>query len=117
LTSTSSGTYAQPFGSDGLIESETLRDDACDFFSVIVGRRNRSGILVVFEGIEEATCQRCGLRTIEVNPRHTVGLNGGLQWESRGEVEGCVWDDGGVPVAILVLFSTPSTLSEIVCGG
>jgi hypothetical protein len=72
---------------------------------------------VVFEGIDEVSCQRCGLRTIEVNPRHAVGLNGGPQWESRGEVEGCVRDDRGVPVAVLVLFSTPSALSEIVCGG
>jgi hypothetical protein len=117
LTSTSLGTYTQPFGSDVLLEPEALRDDAHKFFSVVVGWRNRSGILVVFEGVEEITCQRCGLRTIEVNPRHAVGLNGGPQWESRGEVEGCVWDDRGVPVAVLVLFSTPSSLSEIVCGG
>jgi hypothetical protein len=72
---------------------------------------------VVFEGIDEATCQRCGLRTIEVNPRHAVGLNGGPQWDSRGEVEGGVWDNGGVSVTILVLFSAPSALLEIICGG
>jgi hypothetical protein len=68
---------------------------------------------VVFEGVDEVICQRCGLRTIEVNPRHAVGLNGGPQWESRGEVEGRVRDEGGVSVAVLVLFSTPSALSEI----
>jgi hypothetical protein len=117
LTSTSSGTYTQPFGNDGWLDSEALRDDMRDFFSVVVGWRNQSGILVVFEGIKEATCQRCGLRTIEVNPRHAVGLNGGLQWDSRREIEGCVWDDRGMSVAVLVLFSTPSALSEIVCGG
>jgi hypothetical protein len=117
LTSTSSGTYTQPFGSDDWIDAEALRDDARDFFSVVVGWQNRSGILVVFEGSDEATCQCCGLRTIEVNPRHAVGLNGGPQWESRGEVEGRVRDDGGMPVAILVLFSAPSALSEIMGGG
>jgi hypothetical protein len=113
LTSTSSGTYTQPFGSDGLVDAEALCDDSCDLFSVVVGWRNRSGILVVFEGIDEVSCQRCGLRTIEVNPRHAVGLNGGPQWESRGEVKGRVRDDRGMSVAVLVLFSTPSALSEI----
>jgi hypothetical protein len=72
---------------------------------------------VVFEGVDEATCQRCGLHTIEVNPRHAVGLNRGPQWDSRREVEGGVRDDGGMSVTVLVLFSTPSTLSEILCGG
>jgi hypothetical protein len=117
LTSTSSGTYTQPFGSDGGINAEALRDDARELFSLVVGWWNRSGILVVFEGIKEATCQRCGLRTIEVNPRHAVRLNGGPQWESRGEVKGRVRDDGGMPVAVLVLFSAPSALSEIMVGG
>jgi hypothetical protein len=117
LTSTSSGMYTQPFSSDDWVDAEALGDDARDFFSVVVGWRNLSGILVVFKGIDEATCQCCGLRTIEVNPRHTVGLNGGLQWESRGEIEGCIRDDRGVPVAVLVLFSAPSALSEIMCGG
>jgi hypothetical protein len=117
LTSTSSGTYTHPFGSDVLVDAEALCDDVRNIFSVVIGWRNRSGILVVFEGIDEATCQRCGLRTIEVNPRHAIGLNGGPQWDSRGEVEGRVRDDRGVPVAILVLFSAPSTLSEIMVGG
>jgi hypothetical protein len=117
LTSTSSGTYTQPFGSDSGVDAETLRDDARKLVCFVVGWRNRSGILVVFKGIEEATCQRCGLRTIEVNPRHAVGLNGGPHWDSRGEVKGCVRDNGGVSVTILVLFSTPSALSEIMCGG
>jgi hypothetical protein len=117
LTSTSLGTYTQPFGSDGGLDAETFRDDARELVCCSVGWRNRSGILVVFEGIEEATCQRCGLRTIEVNPRHAVGLNGGPHWDSRGEVKGCVRDDGGVSVTVLVLFSTPSALSEIVWGG
>jgi hypothetical protein len=117
LTSTSSGTYTQPFGSDGVVNAETLGDDARKLFGLAVGWRNWSGILVVFEGIEEATCQRCGLRTIEVNPRHAVGLNGGPHWDSRGEVKGGVWDDGGVSVTVLILFSTPSALSEIMRGG
>jgi hypothetical protein len=117
LTSTSSGTYTQPFGSDGGFDAEALGDDARELVCATVGRWNRSGILVVFEGIEEATCQRCGLRTIEVKPRHAVGLNGGPQWDSRGEVKGRIWDDGGVSVAVLILFSTPSALSEIMSGG
>jgi hypothetical protein len=117
LTSTSSGTYTQPFGSDGRVDAETFGDDMRELVCVTVGWRNRSGILVFFEGIEEATCQRCGLRTIEVNPRHAVGLNGGPHWESRREVEGCVRDDGGVTVTVLILFSTPSALSEIMVGG
>jgi hypothetical protein len=117
LTSTSSGTYTQPFGSDGGVDAKALCDDTRKLVCFGVGWRNRSGILVVFEGIEETTCQRCGLRTIEVNPRHAVGLNGGPHWDSRGEVKGCVWDDGGVSVAILVLFSTPSASSEIMRGG
>jgi hypothetical protein len=74
LTSTSSGTYTQPFGSDGMVDSEAVGDNAGNFFPVIVDWRNRSGILVVFEGIDEATCQRCGLRTIEVNPHHAVTI-------------------------------------------
>jgi hypothetical protein len=101
LTSTSSGAYTQPFGSDGGVDAETFGDDACKLVRATVGWRNRSGILVVFEGIEEATCQRCGLRTIEVNPRHAVGLNGGPHWDSRGEVKGCVRDDRGVAVTDL----------------
>jgi hypothetical protein len=117
LTSTSSGTYTQPFGSDGGIDAETLCDDARKLVCLVVGWRNRSGILVVFKGIEEATCQRCGLRTIEVNPRHAVGLNGGPHWDSRGEVKGHVRDNGGVSVTVLILFSTPSALSEIMWGG
>jgi hypothetical protein len=58
LTSTSSGTYTQPFGSNVGIDAESLCDDARDLFAVVVDWRNRSGILVVFEGIDEATCQR-----------------------------------------------------------
>jgi hypothetical protein len=37
LTSTSSGTYTQPFGNDGLLESEAIRDDTHDLLSIIVG--------------------------------------------------------------------------------
>jgi hypothetical protein len=95
LTSTSSGTYTQPFGSDGGVDAKALRDDARKLVCFAVGWRNWSGILVDFKGIKEATCQRCGLRTIEVNPRHAVGLNGGPHWDSRGEVKGRVRDDRG----------------------
>jgi hypothetical protein len=84
---TSSGTYTQPLGSDGFFDPKALGDDARELPAVVIGRRNRSGIFMVFEGIDEVTCQRCGLRTIEVNPRHAVGLKGAPQWESKGEVE------------------------------
>jgi hypothetical protein len=84
---TSSGTYTQPLGSDGFFDPEAFSDDARELLAVVVGRRNCSGIFVVFEGAEEVSCQRCGLRTIEVNSRHAVGLKGPPQWESRWEVE------------------------------
>jgi hypothetical protein len=119
-TVTSSASYTQPFGNDGVVESESLSDDARDFFAVVVRWRNLNGILVVFEGVDEVSCQRCGLRTIEVNPRHAVGRNGSRHWSSRlgwWEVERGIWDDGGVTMAVFSLFSTPSAASEIVVGG
>jgi hypothetical protein len=73
---TSTASYTQPFGNDALLESESFSDDARDLFAVVVCWQNRSGILVVFKGVDEVNCQRCGLRTIEVNPRHAVGRNG-----------------------------------------
>jgi hypothetical protein len=57
LTSTSSGTYTQPFGNDSLLESKAIRDDARDFLSIVVGCRNWSGILVVFEGVDVTDLQ------------------------------------------------------------
>jgi hypothetical protein len=117
---TSSASYTQPFGSNGRVDSEPFCDDVGDFLAVIVGRRNRSSIFVVFKGVEDASCQRCGLRTIEVKPRHAIGQNRSLHWDlrlGRGEVEGWIGDDGSVPMAILVLFSASSALSEICCGG
>jgi hypothetical protein len=57
---------------------------------------------------------------IEVKSHHAVGLNGSLHWESRlswGEVESWVQDDGGMAVAIFLLFSTASASSEIIVGG
>jgi hypothetical protein len=75
-TLTSSASYTQPFGNNDLVESKSLCEDARDFFSVVVSWQNRAGILVVFKGLDEVSCQRCGLRTIEVNPRHAVGQNG-----------------------------------------
>jgi hypothetical protein len=113
----SSTAYTQPFSNDCIFNPESLGDDTGDLPSVIIGRQNLSGILVVFEGIEEATCQRCGLRTIEVNSCHAVGLNGPAHWESRWEVEGRIWDDGGVAVAVFSLFPTASAASEIIVGG
>jgi hypothetical protein len=117
---TSTASYTQPFGNDDTVEPESVGEDTGDLFAVVVGRRNRSGILVVFEGVDEVSCQRCGLRTIEVNPRHAVGRNGSRHWSSRlgwGEVEGWIWDDGGMPMAIHLLFSASSTASEILVGG
>jgi hypothetical protein len=90
LTPTSSVAYTQPFGNNGLLESKTFGDDARDFVSEIVGWRNRSGIFVDFKGVEDVSCQRRGLRTIEVKPRHVLGRNGSLHWDlrlGRGEVK------------------------------
>jgi hypothetical protein len=87
---TSSASYTQPFGSNSRVDSEPFCNDVGDFLAIIVGRRNRSGIFVVFKGVEDASCQCCGLRTIEVKPRHAVGQNGSLHWDSRlgrGEVK------------------------------
>jgi hypothetical protein len=72
----SSALYTQPFGNDDLVKPKSLHEDVSDLFSVVVDWRNLAGILVVFEGADEVSCQRCGLRTIEVNPRHVVGRNG-----------------------------------------
>jgi hypothetical protein len=120
LTPTSSMAYTQPFGNNGLLESETFSDDAQDLVSEIIGRRNCSGIFIDFKGIEDASCQHRGLCTIEVKPLHALGWNGSLHLESRlgrGEVERWVRDEGGVSVAIFLLFSTASTASEIIVGG
>jgi hypothetical protein len=76
--------------------------------------------VVLLEGIDESSCQRCGLHTIEVKSCHAVGRNGSLCWNSRlwwGEVESGIGNEGGVPMAILLLFSTLSTVSEIAVGG
>jgi hypothetical protein len=117
---TSTASYTQPFGNDDAVETKSLGEDARDFLAIVVDWRNRSGILVVFEGVDEVSCQRCGLRTIEVNPRHAVGRNGSRHWSSRlgwGEVERGVWDDGGMPMAVHLLFSASSAASEIFVGG
>jgi hypothetical protein len=114
---TSSAMYTQPFGSDSQVNTKSLGDDTGNFPSVVVGWWNHSGIFMVFKGINEVTCQCCGLCTIEVKPRHVLGLNGGPHWESRGEVECGIWDDWGMTMAVLVLFSTPSAASEIMRGG
>jgi hypothetical protein len=113
-----STSYTQPFGSDGGGDSETLCNDVSKFEPVVVGRRKCSGILAVLvESVDEATCQCRGLRMTEVKSHHAVGWNGGPHWDSRGEVKSGVWDNGGMAVAVLILFSTPSALSEIIWGG
>jgi hypothetical protein len=115
---TSSTAYTQPFGSDSGGDSETLCDDVSKFEPIVVGWQNFSGILAVLvESVNKATCQCRGLHTTEVKSCHAVGWNGDPHWESRGEVKCGVWDEGSVPVAVLVLFSTPSTSSEIKGGG
>jgi hypothetical protein len=98
---TSSASYTQPFGSNGQVDSEPFCDDVGDFLAVIVGRRNRSGIFVVFEGVEDVSCQRCGLHTIEVKPHHasartdrctgTRGWEGGRSRDGLGMTGVCPW--------------------------
>jgi hypothetical protein len=106
--------YTQPFGSDSLTDAKAFCDNMGELVSIIIGRRNLSGILTVLvESVDKATCQHCGLHTTEVNSCHTIGWNGGLHWESRGEIESGIWDEWGVTVAVLILFSTPSTALEI----
>jgi hypothetical protein len=56
---TSSGAYTQPLGSDGFFNPEALSDDVRKLSAIVVGWQNRSGIFVVFEGVDEVTCQRC----------------------------------------------------------
>jgi hypothetical protein len=80
---TSSASYTQPFSSDVRVKSKSRCDDFGNFSAIVVGWRNWSGIFVVFKGVEEASCQRRGLRMIEVKPRHAVGRNGSLHWELR----------------------------------
>jgi hypothetical protein len=68
--------YTQPFGSDVRRDAESFCDDPCELFPVVVSWRNRSGILVVLlKAVDEASCQRRGLRTTEVKSRHAVGRN------------------------------------------
>jgi hypothetical protein len=113
----SSTSYTQPFGSDSGGNSESFSDDACEFLTIVVCWRNLSGILVVLvESVDKSTCQCHGLRTTEVKSRHAVGWNGGPHWESRGEVESGVWDDGGMAMAVFSLFPTPSAALEIIVG-
>jgi hypothetical protein len=114
---TSSIAYTQPFGSDGFLNPKSFGNDSGNLFSVVTGRRNCSGIFIVFKGIEEATCQRCGLCTIEVNPCHAVGLNGAPHCKSRWEVECGIGYEGSMAVAVFSLFPTASTASEIIVGG
>jgi hypothetical protein len=114
----SSTSYTQPFGSNGGGNSETLGDDVGKLEPVVVGWRNLNSILtILLEAVDETSCQCHGLHMTEVKVRHAVGWNGAPHWESRWEVESGVWNDGGVAMAVLVLFSTPSTVSEIIGSG
>jgi hypothetical protein len=118
LTLISSTAYTQPFSSDCRGDTEPLGNDMGELVSVVVYWWNLSGILVVlFEMVNEANCQRRGLHTTEVKSRHTVSWNGGPHWDSRGEVKSGVWDDGSVTVTVFSRFSTPSAVSEIIVGG
>jgi hypothetical protein len=75
-TLTSSIAYTQPFGSDVRRDTKSFGNDPRELLSIVVGWWNRRGILVVlFEAIDEASCQRRGLRTTEVKSRHAVGRN------------------------------------------
>jgi hypothetical protein len=47
----------------------------------VIGRQNRSGIFVDFKGVEDVSCQRRGLRTIEVKPLH-------VHWAGTGRCTG-----------------------------
>jgi hypothetical protein len=74
---TSSVAYTQPFSSDVRRDTEAFCDDLCELLPVVIGWRILSGILVVlFETVDEASCQRRGLRTTEVKSRHAIGQNG-----------------------------------------
>jgi hypothetical protein len=104
-----------------LVDAEPFCEDTHELPLVVIGWQYFSGIfMVLFKGIKESTCQCCGLHTIEVNLCHTVGQNGSLHWDLRlgwGEVESGVRNDRGMPMAILLLFSTSSTASEIAVSG
>jgi hypothetical protein len=89
-----------------LIEPNSLCKDTQELPCVVIGWQNLSGILVVlFEGIEEVTCQCCGLCMIEVKLHHTAGRNRALNWDSRlgrGEVEAGIRDDRGVSMTVVL---------------
>jgi hypothetical protein len=118
LTLTSSTTYTQPFGSDGLGDTEAFGNDAGELVSIVVWQQNFSRILTVLvKSVDESTCQRHGLCMTEVKSRHTVGWNGGPHWDSRWEIERGIGDEGSVPMTVFSLFPTASTASEIIVGG
>jgi hypothetical protein len=88
--STPSTTYTQPFGSNGVVDAKSFGNNVHDLPAVVIGWWNRSGIFVIFQGVEESSCQHCGLCTTEVKSLHAVGQNSSLHWDSRlgrGEVE------------------------------
>jgi hypothetical protein len=124
--------YTQPFGNQGFGKPETLGDDVrikpnsfCkdsgDLVSVVVGRWNLSGILTTLvESCDELICQCAGLHTIEVKSCHAVGMNGSLQllsMDGRGAEDVAVWYEGGVSMAVLLLFTAASASSPIHGGG
>jgi hypothetical protein len=74
---TSSIAYTQPFGSDVRRDTESFGNNPRELLSIVIGWRNRRGILVVLvKAVDEASCQRRGLCTTEVKSRHAVGRNG-----------------------------------------
>jgi hypothetical protein len=84
-TLTSSVAYTQPFGSDVWCDTESLGNNPRELLPVAGAWQNLRGILVVLvETVDEASCQRRGLRTTEVKSRHAVGQNGSRHSDSRG---------------------------------
>jgi hypothetical protein len=74
---TSPTSYTQPFGSDGRGNAESFGNDLGELPTVVVGLRNLNGILtVLLKAVDEASCQRCGLRMTEVKSHHAIGRNG-----------------------------------------
>jgi hypothetical protein len=110
--------YTHPFISDSLADTESLGNDTGELVAIVVGWQNLSRILtVLLKSVNEATCQCCGLHMTEVKSHHAVGQNGSRHWDSRGEVEGWIGDDGGMAMTVFLLFATPSTASEIIISG
>jgi hypothetical protein len=104
----SSTAYTQPFGSNSGGDAKTLCNDVSELKSVVVWRRNCSGILTILvECFDKVTCQCRGLCMTEVKSCQAVGWNGGPHWDSRGEVKSGVRDEGSVTVAVMITSEGP----------